>query len=72
MSLDSTAIFEPARPPKEGEEFTLDVLRTHLQTAIVVEMSTIPLYLYAYYSIKPEGKGENARQSILSRLFLSL
>ncbi len=32
--------------PKE-----LTNLRTHLQTAVEVELSTIPLYLYTYYSI---------------------
>jgi Ferritin-like len=29
----------------------LDELKTHLQTAIDVELSTIPIYLYTYYSI---------------------
>ncbi|MCU0239553.1 MAG: ferritin-like protein [Pyrinomonadaceae bacterium] len=29
----------------------LDDLRSHLQTAIDVELSTIPIYLYTYYSI---------------------
>jgi hypothetical protein len=72
MSLDSTIlpIFEPAKPPPPGE-FTLEQLQNHLQTAIYVEMSTIPLYLYAYYSIKPGGQGDKSRQSILRRSSLA-
>lgn len=30
----------------------LDVLKNHLQTAVILELYTIPLYLYAAYSIK--------------------
>ena len=70
MSFDSTDIFVPAQPPIGGE-FTLEDLQEHLQTAIVVEMSTIPLYLYAYFSIK-EGDGDTARETIRGRFFLSL
>ncbi|KAF8813149.1 hypothetical protein BYT27DRAFT_7158652 [Phlegmacium glaucopus] len=64
MSLNPTPpIFEPARPP-DGE-FTLEELQGHLQTAIYVEMSTIPLYLYAYYSIKDGDHGSAARRTIM-------
>ena len=34
---------------------SIESLRHHLQHAAVVELSTIPLYLYAAYSIKTSG-----------------
>jgi hypothetical protein len=40
----------------------LNDLRAHLQTAIEVEMSTIPLYLYTYYSIKRTPKLHGLRR----------
>lgn len=69
MVLESTAvqpaIFRPAQPAF-GTEFTLEDLHKHLQTAIYVEMSTIPLYLYAYYSIEKEGKPAKQARKLIS------
>jgi hypothetical protein len=33
-------------------------LLTHLQTAIEIELSTIPIYLYTYYSVKRQPSGD--------------
>lgn len=33
------------------KEFALNELKTHLQVAVEVELATIPIYLYTYYSI---------------------
>ena len=40
---------------------TLDSLRSHLQTALEVELSTVPPYLCALYSIKPGANPESSR-----------
>jgi len=40
----------PDSPDKPIE--SIESLRNHLQTAMAVELSTIPLYLYGMYSIK--------------------
>lgn len=47
------------------EDVKLEKLRQNLQTAIEVEHSTIPLYLYALYSIKP-GTNVKAYETIQS------
>ncbi|KAG8708888.1 hypothetical protein FRC08_018655 [Ceratobasidium sp. 394] len=43
----------PKVPPSE---WTLDDLHKHLETAVLLELHTIPLYLYPMYCIKPEGR----------------
>jgi hypothetical protein len=43
------------RPLSTEPITTIDQLRAHLYQAAQVEMSTIPLYLYAAYSIKTQG-----------------
>ncbi len=43
------------RPLSTQPITTVDQLRSHLYQAAQVEMSTIPLYLYAAYSIKTQG-----------------
>jgi len=46
--------------PVPGDEWTLDKLKERLQIAMKVELSTIPLYMYALYSIKEyNGPGGN-------------
>ena len=51
---------EPAIPPEHRIK-KLEHLRSHLQTAIEVEHSTIPPYLCALYSIKDGSNLEAAR-----------
>lgn len=61
---------DPVRPLTEAErrlvahidrawtrERALHELKSHLQVAIEVELATIPIYLYAYYSIDRTPKG---------------
>ncbi len=43
-----------------GDEPTLTSIRAALQRAIELEHSTIPVYLYAYFSLDPEKNGEAA------------
>jgi len=54
----------------QGTEVLADValsnLKQHLQAAVSLELKTIPLYLYASYSIKQRGPAKGA---ILSELF---
>lgn len=38
---------------------TIDDLRKHLQSAMAVELSTIPLYLFAMYSVKTPEEFQN-------------
>lgn len=45
--------------------WTKEALHKHLNTAVLLELYTIPLYLYAAYSIKP-GQGE-AHDSIMGQ-----
>jgi hypothetical protein len=60
----STPKSDPVRPPTPAEkrliaqidktwtrEQALSELKAHLQVAIEIELATIPIYLYAYYSI---------------------
>jgi hypothetical protein len=49
-SLQSTYPIDPLTPIT-----TIDELRNHLAQAAAVELSTVPLYLYAAYSIKTQG-----------------
>src|SRR5579871_5515297 len=53
---------------------TLEQLREHLQTAMQVELSTIPPYLCALYSIKEGTNQESARiiQSVVMEEMLHL
>ncbi|CAE6526355.1 unnamed protein product [Rhizoctonia solani] len=54
----------PTAPPSE---WTLVSLRQHLQTAVLLELYTIPLYLFSAYSIKRESgtKEADAQDTIL-------
>ena len=49
----------------------LEDLKAHLQTAIEVELSTIPLYLFTYYSIRrqPNIKGVRREKSAAMRTY---
>jgi len=51
----------PRRPPGE---WTLDEVHKHVKTGMIIELTTIPLYLYAMYSIKDSGAGSDARSQI--------
>jgi len=51
----------PRRPPGE---WTLDEVHKHVKTGMIIELTTIPLYLYATYSIKDSGAGSDARNQI--------
>lgn len=62
MSDDSDKLtFQPVTPPRDGK-WDLQTLKEHLQTAVTVELYTLPIYLYAAYSIKDEGS--QARKDI--------
>lgn len=61
-----TTVDPPSRPEPETkkppiilpvilEDAKIQEMRTHLQTAISLEQKTIPLYLYAAYSLKSPG-----------------
>lgn len=45
---------------------TLESLKRHLQFAIAVELSTIPMYLYAQFSIKSPDKTGNGDAAMLA------
>jgi hypothetical protein len=52
-------IFRLPTPGEGGWPATDDSLhkmQQHLQTAVLIELTTIPLYLYAAYSIKDDPK----------------
>ncbi|KAG8725650.1 hypothetical protein FRC11_001772 [Ceratobasidium sp. 423] len=49
----------PTAPPRE---WTLTSLRQHLQTAVILELYTIPLYLFASYSVKT-ASGEKEKDA---------
>jgi len=49
-------LYEPSQPP-EGP-WTLDDLKKHLQTALILELYTIPLYLFGWYSINKVESGD--------------
>ena len=42
----------PKGSPAPTQEDILQSLISHLQVALLIELSTIPLYLYPYYSVK--------------------
>jgi hypothetical protein len=46
---DPTLIFKKAIPPKAP--WTDDELKIHLQQSVTLELTTIPLYLYAMFSL---------------------
>lgn len=51
---------------KKPREEILSELKENLQTAIWIELATIPIYLYTYYSIqRAEKSGENLRPADL-------
>lgn len=54
-------IQEVPQPPKIT---SVDDLKRHLESAMLVELSTIPVYLYAMYSIKDEKMGAIAQNII--------
>jgi len=45
----------PTGPPDWNGENGLEELKKHLQTAVLLELHTIPLYLFAAYSIKEDS-----------------
>ena len=48
------------RPDSDNQPIeTVESLRTHLQTAMAVELSTIPLYLFGMYSVKTPAQYVN-------------
>lgn len=48
-----------------------DVINKLREVALPLELGTIPLYLYAMYSIKPEDKqGKEARDKFRGRIAL--
>jgi hypothetical protein len=52
-------------------EWTYADLVEHLQVAMLVELSTIPLYLYAFWSIEADTvEGQNAAEKILCQSHL--
>ncbi|KDN37131.1 hypothetical protein RSAG8_10340, partial [Rhizoctonia solani AG-8 WAC10335] len=53
------------RAPKEAPEtWTLDALRQHCQTAVILELYTIPLYLFSMYSIDTDAGGSEEQNAI--------
>ncbi|KAG8990269.1 hypothetical protein FRB90_001838, partial [Tulasnella sp. 427] len=55
----------PQKPPNWEElewDAALEAMKHHLQTAVILELYTIPLYLYAAYSIK---NNDQAMSSII-------
>jgi hypothetical protein len=48
--LSRKAPAEAGTPPSQEE--ILQSLKDHLQVAMLIELSTIPVYLYPYYSVK--------------------
>ena len=52
----------PKRNSREQPIITIESLRTHLQTAMAIELATIPLYLFGMYSVKiPEQYANDPR-----------
>lgn len=85
LGQDAAIVDLPWGPPSEwipegpyqGPEpldLAIDNLRKHARAAMIVEFTTIPLYLYAVWSIKPDngGPGTKARYSILGVQISSL
>lgn len=64
--MSSDELFNPPDTPVNwDDDDALDQLRLRLQTAVLLEMYTIPLYLFSYYSIKDDQ--DDAAQTLLSR-----
>lgn len=53
LAVEPSALVKPGEPIQDYE-----TLVTHLQQAAQVEMSTIPMYLYAAYSIQTKGHNQ--------------
>ena len=49
----------PTPDSSEQPITTIESLRTHLQTAMAIELATIPLYLFGMYSVKIPEKHKN-------------
>jgi hypothetical protein len=49
----------PVPDSSEQPITSVESLRTHLQTAIAIELATIPLYLFGMYSVKIPKEYEN-------------
>jgi len=49
----------PAPDSRDQPIKSIESLRTHLQTAMAIELATIPLYLYGMYSIKIPDQYKN-------------
>ncbi|KAG8700174.1 hypothetical protein FRC11_013156 [Ceratobasidium sp. 423] len=61
LGVQATSVFKsPAGPPGK---WTMGALRYYLQTALMIEKCTIPLYLYALYSIDVTGS-EDEQEAI--------
>jgi hypothetical protein len=73
-------INEPVRPLSDAEkhlvkhidkawsrDYALSELKAHLQIAIEIELATIPIYLYAYYSIDRTPAAMSFPQTPISR-----
>ncbi|CAE6480923.1 unnamed protein product [Rhizoctonia solani] len=58
-SISQTVLNHPTEAPKT---WTLDALRQHCQTAVILELYTIPLYLFALYSIDTSGTSPDGDQ----------
>ena len=59
-----------AEPADYGaKEDSVETLKAHARAAVAIEFTTIPLYLYATWSIKGDqgGPGSKARYSILGK-----
>ncbi|KAF8690923.1 hypothetical protein AX14_002933 [Amanita brunnescens Koide BX004] len=55
----------PFNIPREiPGRWTVDAIIPYVKTAMLVELSTIPLYLYTMYTIKNQGAGVDARKKI--------
>lgn len=51
----------PAHAPNWSGPDGLEELKNHLQTAVILELHTIPLYLFAMYSIKDQADDSAAK-----------
>ncbi|KAG8759786.1 hypothetical protein FRC11_001400 [Ceratobasidium sp. 423] len=56
---DGPVFKPPTSPPKE---WTVEELQNHLQSAVKLELTTIPLYLFAMYSINRDS-GDSKRKA---------
>ncbi|CAE6511862.1 unnamed protein product [Rhizoctonia solani] len=71
-SLQKPGYPAPARPPKDSK-WDLTKLKEHVQTAVLVELHTIPLYLFSMYAVRPEGRDPVKKlRSVLKQEMLHL